>query len=197
MNNDETQFNRRFLVPVLGSFAIFTFIVVLRLGLGATPYSTTDSLGRPMGFNDPLFTEHYFIMASNFNAADLFKFERWYEWLLAAAHIVGAGLLWKGAHISVRAARWFFASQMFLFPFGVIAIVFLPLLVVGSVFNRADRESFVDVPFIIMIAHPVWLLTSLYITFALHGAGLGLSKVWAGMKRMFLPGARTVVNAVR
>ena len=37
-----------------------------------------------------------------------------------------------------------------------------------------DREGFVDIPFILAIAHPVWIVTSLTIAVRLRGTGLGL-----------------------
>ena len=60
------MFNRRLILFVLGSFITCAILVMLRIGIGATPYETTDSLGRAMGFNDRLYPDHYFIMLANF-----------------------------------------------------------------------------------------------------------------------------------
>jgi hypothetical protein len=75
MINKDTQFNHRLALLVLASFLVFAFAVVLRVGLGSTPYDTTDSAGRPMGFNDPLHAEHYLIMVRNFHPTELLKQE--------------------------------------------------------------------------------------------------------------------------
>lgn len=169
MNPEDVRFNRWLCFPIAGSFVAFAVVVILRLGLGATSYTNTDSLGRPMGFNDPLYLEHYLIMISNFQATELLELKYAYEWLLAAAHLFGAGLLLAGTRVASRLVRWYFAVQWILFPFGLVAVFFLPLLAVGIVSGRPmDQEGFVDLPFIIMIAHPIWLLTSLYITFAMR-----------------------------
>jgi hypothetical protein len=60
-----------------------------------------------------------------------------------------------------------------------------------------DREGFIDLPFIIMIAHPIWVLTSIYITFALRGAGLGLSRIWSGGNWYLRVGDRIIRNVLR
>jgi hypothetical protein len=85
MNNNDAQFNRRLALLVQASFMVFAFAVVLRVGIGATPYDTTDSVGRPMGFNDPLHAEHYVIMLRNFSPTELLKLEYGYEWVLFRA----------------------------------------------------------------------------------------------------------------
>lgn len=85
--------NRRLALLVLASFTVFASAVVLRLGIGGTPYDATDSAGRPMGFNDRLHAEHYLIMLRNFSPTEFLKLEYFYEWVLFAAHILGAGIL--------------------------------------------------------------------------------------------------------
>lgn len=175
MDSSDFRCNRGLAFAVLGSFIVFVTVVILRLGLGATPFTTTDSVGRPMGFNDRLSAEHYLIMVRNFPPGDLFEQKYAYEWLLAIAHIAGAGLLLAGKSISTRTIRWFFVVQAIVFPFGILASPLLPLMAFGFLTGSgADRESFVDVPFILMVTHPVWVLTSLYIAFALRGEELGL-----------------------
>jgi len=196
MKTDEVALNRKLVLAVLGSFVACAGVVILRLGLGATPYSTVDSIGRPMGFNDPLGLEHYFIMIRNFDASELLKLKYAYEWLLLAMHPVGAVLLFACSRVSVRLLRWFFALQVVVFPFGLPAILCLPLVFGGSLVNRMDREGFVDVPFIIMVAHPIWILTSLFIAFALRGEGLGLKRVWKGILQIGRKRGEPVVKAI-
>jgi hypothetical protein len=198
MKTGDLRFNRGLSILVVGSFAVCALVVILRLGLGATPYTTVDSGGRTMGFNDPLSAEHFLIMVSNFDAADLLARKHAYEWLLVAAHVAGAGFLLMGPRISTRIVRWYFAGQTMVFPFGIPAILILPLMMFGFLTGRSvDREGFVDIPFIIAAAHPVWVLTSLYIVFALRGEGLGLGRVWSGVAGLWRSGAKVFVDAVR
>ncbi|RYG02019.1 MAG: hypothetical protein EON94_06660, partial [Caulobacteraceae bacterium] len=65
MNDADVRFNRRLSLLVMVSFLFFATMLALRLGLGSTPYETADSMGRTMGFNDPLDREHYLIMLKN------------------------------------------------------------------------------------------------------------------------------------
>src|SRR4051812_30184574 len=178
MNQKDARFNRRLALLVLSSFTVFGLAVVLRLGIGATSYETTDSAGRPMGFNDPLNAEHYLIMLRNFNPRDFLSYECGYEWVLFAAHIFGATLLLTSGAVCSRATRLFFAIQPLIFPLGILAVFFLPNLVADFLKGRMDREGFIDIPFIWAIAHPVWILSSIVIAFLLRGKGLGLSRVW-------------------
>lgn len=160
--------NRRLVLIVFASFTIFAAAVVLRLGIGATPYDTTDSAGRRMGFNDPLGAEHYAIIIRNFDPTDLFRLEYAYEWGLFAVHIAGAALLLSNSRVSARLLRWFFAGQALLFPLGFPALLLLPFIVAGCVAGRMDREGFTDIPFIWAVAHPIWLITSLFVMFSLR-----------------------------
>ena len=195
--NSDARFNRRLVLLVLASFTIFAMAVVLRLGLGATPYTTTNSAGRPMGFNDHLDAEHYAIMVRNFDPTELLKLEYAYEWVLLIAHLVGAGLLLSVTRVSPRLIRWYFAVQAVLFPLGYPALLVLPSIVAGCVTGRMDREGFVDIPFIWAVSHPIWLITSLFITFALRGSSLGIRQLWSAFAQAARAGARTFVNAMR
>src|SRR5690349_10199705 len=100
MNSNAPRLNRRLALLIVPSFLVLMCAMILRVGIGATPYTTTDSLGRPMGFNDPLHLEHYGIIVCNFNPAELFKFEHTYEWVLFVAEIVGAGILLSSGRVS-------------------------------------------------------------------------------------------------
>jgi hypothetical protein len=197
MNKSDAQFNRRFALLVLASFMTFAVAVVLRVGLGATSYETTDSVGRPMGFNDPLHAEHYVIMLRNFSPTELLQLEYGYEWILFAAHILGAGILLASVPVSSRVCRWFFLAQAAVFPIGFIALPFFPFIVAGFFSGRMDREGFVDIPFIVAVAHPVWVITSLVIVFGIRGTGLGLSHVWGALTQATRVGARTFAKAIR
>lgn len=197
MNNNDARFNRGLALLVLASFAVFASAVVLRLGIGATPYDTTDSAGRPMGFNDPLHAEHYVAMLRHFEPAALLKLEYVYEWVLIGAHVLGAWLLLSCRPICSRFTRWFFAAQALLFPLGLPALIFLPFLINSFFTGRMDREGFVDIPFILAVTHPVWVVTSIIITFALRGTGLGLSRVWSALKQATIAGSRTFAIAMR
>lgn len=196
MNAVDLRFNRRLTLYVVGSALFCLLIVALRLGIGATSYETTDGLGRPMGFNDPLYWEHYLIILRNFRLADLFKPRCVYEWVLALAHIGGVVLLLLSLRISSRLVRWYFAVQALVFPIGIPAVAILPMAGVGSLFRPMDREGFIDIPFIIVFAHPVWVLTSLFIMFAMRGEPLGLRKVWRRLWQLVGSGARTAGNAI-
>jgi hypothetical protein len=197
MNNNDARINRRLALLVLASFAIFVSAVVLRIGIGATPYNTTDSSGRPMGFNDPLHAGHFFIMVRNFSPAEFFRVEYAYEWALLAAHVVGLGILLAPDRARSRIGRWFFMAQGAFFPFGFLALPLLPSLLISFLRGHMDRESFIDIPFIVALAHPVWVVVSLVIGFALRGDGLGLSRVQAGIVHAGRAGARTLAKAIR
>jgi hypothetical protein len=197
MNDKDVKFNRRLVLLVLASFTVFVSAVVLCVGIDATPYNTTDSAGRPMGFNDPLGAEHYLIMLRNFSPTNFRKPEYIYEWVLLAAHVVGAGLLISCGPVCRRATRFFFAVQPILFPFAILGLLVLPSIIVSFFAGRMDREGFEDIPFIIAVTHPIWVVTSIIVAFALRGNGLGLASVWSAFTQATRAGARTFTNAMR
>jgi len=197
MNDSDVRFNRWLAVLILASFIIFAMTVVLRLGLGATPYDTTSSTGQTMGFNDLLDAEHYAIMIGNFQPAKLFRLEYAYEWLMFMAHLVGAWLLLSADRLPPRLSRWFFAVQAVFFPLGFLALPFMPFIVFNCFAGRMDREGFVDIPFIWAVAHPVWVITALVIAFAYRGAGVGLARLWGALVQAAQAGTRTFVNTLR
>ena len=197
MSEKDARFNRRLALLVLGSFMMFAVTVVLRLGIAATPYDAVDSVGRPMGFNDRLGAEHYLMMLRNFNPLDFFRYEYRYEWVLGAAHVLGAVVLLSCGPVCRRATRLFFVAQTVVFPFGIVALPFLPSLVLGFITGRMDREGFVDIPFILVISQPVWVVSSIVIAIALRGKGLGLAKVWNAFTQATRAGLATFTNAMR
>jgi len=193
MKTPEVTFNRRLALLVLASFAVFATVVVLRVGIGATPYETTDSAGRAMGFNDPLNAEHYRIMAGNFRATALLDAGYLYEWILLAAHGLGAFFL-LSAKVGPRFTRWFFALQAVVFPIGVPCLLFLPMFLLGP--GPLDRESFIDIPFIIFVAQPVWIAASLIIVLTLRGPGLGLAGAWKSLRETARAGRQKLAGVM-
>jgi hypothetical protein len=173
----------------------FAAAVVIRLGLGNTSYDTADSLGRTMGFNDLLYAEHYRIIVGNFRPSDLFRLEHWYEWLLLAAQLVGVCLLLGRSTTTNRLTRWYFASQALLFPFGVFFAFFAPLMMYGLLMGqRSDRESFVDIPFVMVVGQGSWLLIATLIAFAMKGPGLGFRRMWLELKSTMKIGGRATAR---
>jgi hypothetical protein len=164
----------RLALLIVISFLMFVFGFVLRVGIEATSYDTTDRAGRPMGFNDPLHAEHYLIIARHFQPAELLQPRRAYEWLLLAMQAAGAWLLLRSDRI--QSIRRFFAVQPVLFPLGLLFCWVPPLLVAGLLGNGLDRESFTDFPFVFamgMFAHSTWVVCSLVIVFVLRSSGRG------------------------
>ncbi len=197
----DTARNRYLALLVLVSFLFFIAAFVMRIGIGATPFETTDSAGRPMGFNDPLSLEHHWIIVQHFRPSALLNPERAYEWLLLAMQAAGAWLLLSKSRVSVRLTRWFFAAQAAIFPLGLI-FCWAPPFVLASYFmiGSSDRESHTDYPFVLSMAvgaHSAWVLSSLIILFALRGPGLGVAQVWRAFVENFRIGRRTFVNALR
>jgi len=197
VNSSDSRFNRRLALFVLLSFLVLAVAVVLRDGIGATAYQTTDSDGRTMGFNDRLGAEHYLIMVRHFSPMLLFRAEHIYDWILCAAQVVGAVLLLSPARNSTRLTRWYFFLQPVLFPLGVPTLVLAPSLIAGCFKGSMDREGFIDIPFVLAVTQPWWVLTSFAISILLRGPGLGLSRVWGAAREATRIGTRTFVNALR
>jgi hypothetical protein len=167
----DARFNRWLAGLVLTSALLSVAVIVVLLGIRETPWDSTDSQGRPMGFNDPLSAEHFVIIARHFRAAQFLTLERAYEWLLLAMHPAGACLLLCGRRASLRLVRGFFAVQAIIFPLGLAFCWAAPLLLV-SVFTMAEcREGLTDIPLTFSMgctAHSVWVFFSLFIVFALR-----------------------------
>jgi len=145
---------------------VILLLVVLRAGIGATPDETTDSAGRHMGFNDPLSLDHYGIMVRNFSPVLLMQPEYFYEWILFAAYAIGFGLVFSRRRFGLRATRRFFAFQALIFPLAWFGLPWLPIILKDMFTGRMDREGFIDIPFLWVTAHTVWLITSVVIFFA-------------------------------
>lgn len=154
------------LLMIGASFVLCSFFIIVNAGIWNTPYETTDSLGRRMGFNDPLSWEHFWIILSNFRPQVLLTPAYAYTWLLLAMHGLGAWLIARTDRLSRPRIRWFFALQLLLFPFGWLGFIALPMMV-GWLFNGTfDRETIIDVPFISITAHTVWIGTAAVLVLA-------------------------------
>ncbi|MSU61964.1 MAG: hypothetical protein EXS31_06160 [Pedosphaera sp.] len=172
MRFDKRNFCRTLILLAGVAMAMF---IVLRVGIGATDYQTTDSAGRAMGFNDRLSAEHYWIMARNFSPTDLFRWEWAYEWLLIAMYACGCWLIFSGSKFGRRSTRQFFAAQAVIFPFAWLGLIWLPNILRDISAGRMDREGFIDIPVLWVTAHTVWLITSLTITFVMPGESLAFN----------------------
>jgi hypothetical protein len=163
------------LLLVLSGIAIVLF-VVLRAGIGATPYETADNAGRHMGFNDPLGLDHYRIIIRNFSPSLLIRPEYFYEWILCAAYTIGCALVFSRTRFGTRSTRWFFAIQALIFPFAWLGLAALPIILKDIFTGRMDREGFIDIPFLWVTAHTVWVITSVLIALVMPGESLALKK---------------------
>ena len=156
------------LLSIVASFAFCGFVIAFVTGLQHTPGDMTDSVGRTMRFNDRLSPEHYVIALSNFTIHDLFTLESLYSLILLGMHVSGASMILSRRQVNPQRIRRFFLAQGLIFPLGWIGIFVLPWTM-ASVFNGAmDPEAFIDIPFIALTAHPVWIATAMFIAFALR-----------------------------
>ena len=150
---------------VLISLIATLAFVALDAGMSRTPWETTDSAGHAMGFNDRLSLEHYRIALGHFRLQTLVSPAYAYSLLLIGAQglaLVGIGR--AGGLESLR-LRWFLGLQGLLFPAGLLT----PVLAFGVVWDMCrgayDREGFIDVPFVVMTAQPIWITVSVVLCF--------------------------------
>ncbi len=157
-------------------FVFALAVVALDAGVRATPYETSDSQGRTMGFNDRFSAEHYRIVTGNIRPGQILQPRYFYEWILLAMIAVGIWRLMSDGIGGTRATRWFFFGQSVLFIIGWLSLGFLqwPRMVVALLRCTLDREDFVDVPFTWMMAQPPWVLVSFVIGAVLPGRSLGI-----------------------
>ena len=148
---------------ILVSFALCAVVVAAVVGMSNTPYEVADSTGGRMGFNDPLSLEHYRILFSNFRFQSLFAPAYAYTWLLLAMHGLGGWLLLEAGRLDLPRVRRFFVLQGVLFPVGWLGFLTLPSTIWSITNGTFDREGFIDVPFIALTAHPIWLATAMII----------------------------------
>jgi hypothetical protein len=157
--------------------AVILFLVILYCGIVATPYETADSAGRTMGFNDRLSLEHYGIIIRNFKPSLLLRSEYLYDQILFTSYAVGFVLIFSRRFFGLRSTRWFFAIQALLFPFAWAGLLAFPVIAFSIFTGQMDRESFIDIPFLWVTAHTVWLVTSMLIVWRMPGAPLGIKSV--------------------
>jgi len=162
-----SAFQKAAVLLIALSFSFCSFVIAFVTGLENTPSSTRDTDGRTMGFNDRLSREHYAMALSNFRPQNLLRPESVYSLLLLGMHGWGAWLIFSRSKSNSRSVRRFFLAQGFLFPLGWIGIFILPWAIRSAIGGRLDREGFVDVPFIALTTHPIWIATAMVIAFAL------------------------------
>ena len=167
-------------VAVVLSLLIMWGAAWLQGGIAATPYDTTDSQGRPMGFNDVFSDEHHRILLGNANGHEALKQlnggsnEGWnaeatWHWSLVTAHLVLLALLAKA---QVRTIRWFLCVQPLLFFWGWIGCWVVPIVIVDLLWGRAsDREAYVDIPYIAIMSQGAWFLACGFIFWKLRPRG--------------------------
>ncbi len=140
-------------------------VIAFQAGLGATAYETTDSEGRTMGFNDRFSREHYGIILGNVSLQGTPG--SMHDLIFVGMHGLALGLL-----AGVRDGKWmirFCLLQPLVFPLGLLGIYILPLWVADIAYYRtSDRESFVDVPFVPIMAGGFWLWVVAAIAWRLH-----------------------------
>jgi hypothetical protein len=153
--------------------AVILLLVILYAGIVATPYETADSAGRTMGFNDRLSLEHYGIIIRNFKPSLLFRSDYLYDQILFASYAIGLVLIFSHRFSGLRSTRWFFAIQGLLFPFAWAGLLAFPIILFSVFTGQMDREGFIDIPFLWVTAHTVWLTTSLLIAWRMPGEPLG------------------------
>lgn len=158
---------------VLLSLAVFAGSAWLRGGIGATPYETTDSAGRAMGFNGVFSAEHYGIILRNASLREAWKqlgddapWAMVWHLLLLLAHGV---LLWMLRRSGARAIRLFLVMQPVLFFLGLLGLIVVPMSLADLLwFRAADRESFIDIPYILVMSEGMWLWVCAFAWFRLR-----------------------------
>lgn len=145
------------------SFVVCTVVVITDVGIWNTPYETTHSAGRRMGFNDPLSAEHWGTIFSNFRIQKLLIPAYAYSWLLLAMHGLAAWMLLRVDSLGRPLLRWFFALQGLLFPVGWLGFLALPLMIEWVLNGTFDREAIIDAPFVVLTAQPIWIATAMTI----------------------------------
>jgi hypothetical protein len=151
---------RFFFGILLASIVAFILWLTLAHGINDTPFETTDSKGRKMGFNDRLSLEHYSIALRNVHVINLVKNVHLYDWFLAFAQLIGLILIAKRTPSRLR--RWFFAIQPLLFPWGMLMLPAAPWILYTIVTGSCDREFFTDFP-LALPAQGFWVIASIIV----------------------------------
>ncbi len=153
------------LLACLGSLAVVLLCRGIESAIGRVPYDTTDSMGRPMGFNDPFSREHWGILLRTIDwqdyRLDVLALDSAYFWLTVIMHLVALGWILRGDPLRLRTPLVFLGVQILAFPGGLLGLVIIPVYFVEAFSGKLDREGIVDVPFLAVTGHAVWLLTCL------------------------------------
>lgn len=149
---------------IAASASIWIVCFAFRIGLSGTPYDTMDSAGRTMGFNDRFSAEHYSIALLNFQILRSFELENLYDWALFTMHVAAAILLHRFSRKPLP-LLFFFAFQLALFPLSIVFLLYQPFYTYEIITLSATRESFIDVPFMLVMTQPPWLIVSGTITY--------------------------------
>lgn len=153
------------LLACLGSLAAVLLCRGIESAIGRVPYDTKDSMGRPMGFNDPFSREHWGILLRTIDwqdyGLDVAALDSAYFWLTVVMHLVAAAWILRGDLLRLRAPLVFLGVQILAFPGGVLGLMVLPPYCVEILSGKLDREGIADVPFLAVTGHTIWLLTCL------------------------------------
>lgn len=147
-------------VLVVASLVVTLLVVALDAGMTNTPWETVDSAGHAMGFNDRLSAEHYRIALSNFRFSTLGTWPYAYSDLLIMAQVLALFWLLRTPGSVRPGLRWFLGLQGLLFPLGWLTLVSLPRQIRDILGGAETREGFIDVPFVVVTAQPVWVAVS-------------------------------------
>ncbi len=160
-----------FAIAILISLALGLLALWFRGGLGATEYSTSDTQGRTMGFNDVLSAEHYQIIWSKASwAAAAEQMSIWAGALIVVQIGFLIAVLAGQAASRARAFKWLLWLQPLAFFCGLLGLYILPLWLVdlmGPKFG-SDRESYVDLPFVEIIGQGAWLWACIFMLWKLR-----------------------------
>ena len=147
-------------VLVVASLVVTLLVVALDAGMTNTPWETVDNAGHAMGFNDRLSAEHYRIALSNFRFSTLGTWPYAYSDLLIMAQVLALFWLLRTPGSVRPGLRWFLGLQGLLFPLGWLTLVSLPRQIRDILGGAETREGFIDVPFVVVTAQPVWVAVS-------------------------------------
>lgn len=157
------------LLLTVASFLATIFVLADSASLAGTPYNTVDAAGRSLGFNDPIFASHLPILIRHLRPRALGTPEAFYLELQAILTLGAIAWLASPNWNRSKGVRWFFLSQTFLFPLGILGMLFSPFIARDLVRGGLDRESFTDGPAALLLAQPFWVAVALTAFFTLPG----------------------------
>jgi hypothetical protein len=148
---------RILLLLTAASFLFTLFVLAISAGLSGTPYNATDATGRPLGFNDPILGSHIPILIRNLRPRALVTPEAIYLMAQGILTLAAAAWLLSPTWNRSRKLRWFFLSQVLLFPLGILGMLFSPVPFWDSFRGGLDRESFTDGAAALLLAQSFWV----------------------------------------